>query len=174
VDWQCTEHGRLWSDPLRWTPGVLLHRVVDTAANAATSSCRHLEGQFVSLFSIPPCPPTLLVEMAGSTYVAPAEAIRKAVGTHSPSRLLRLLDQGVARLKSARGIKFTADGFAHLEATELLHTKIPSHIMDASLRGALGRSACALQNLVSVESPAVGDRIHPLSCRSCPFRLELV
>ena len=105
MDWQCTEHGRLWSGPLRWTPGVLLHRVVDTAANAATSSCRHLEGQFVSLFSIPPCPPTLLVEMAGSTYVAPAEAIRKAVGTHSPSRLLRLLDQGVARLKSARGIK---------------------------------------------------------------------
>ena len=30
VDWQCTEHGRLWSDPLRWTPDVLLHRVVDT------------------------------------------------------------------------------------------------------------------------------------------------
>ena len=35
VDWQCTEHGRPWSDPLRWTPDVLLHRVVDTAANVA-------------------------------------------------------------------------------------------------------------------------------------------
>ena len=33
VDWQCTEHGRRWSDPLRWTLGVLLRRVVDTAAS---------------------------------------------------------------------------------------------------------------------------------------------
>ena len=57
VDWQCTEHGRLWSDSLRWTPGVLLHRVVDTAANVATSSGRHSEGQFVSLFSAPRVPP---------------------------------------------------------------------------------------------------------------------
>ena len=60
VDWQCTEHGRLWSDPLRWTPDVLLHRVVDTAANVATSSGRHMEGQFVSLFVIPPCPPPVV------------------------------------------------------------------------------------------------------------------
>ena len=52
------------------------------------------------------------------------------------------------------------DGLVHTEATELLHTKTPSHIMDAGLRGALGRSACALQNLVSVESPTACDRIH--------------
>ena len=177
ADWQCTEHGRLWSDPLRWTPDVLLHHAVGTAANVATSSGRHLEGQFVSLFVVPPCPLPLLAEMAGSTYIAPAEAIRTAVDTRSPSRLLRLLDQGVARLKSARGIKLTADGLVHLEATELLQTKTPSHVMDAGLRDALGRSACTLQNLVSVESPAVGDRIHlaltgsitrsPLRCILC-------
>ena len=35
VDWQCTKHGRLWSDPLRWTPGVLLHRVVCRHENRA-------------------------------------------------------------------------------------------------------------------------------------------
>jgi hypothetical protein len=144
VDWQCTEHGRSWSDPLRWTPDVLLHRVVDTAANVATSSGRHLEGQFVSLFVVPPCSPPLLAEIAGSTYVAPATAIRTAVDTHSPSRLLRSLDYGVARLASARGIKLTADGLVHLEATELLQTKTPSHVMDAGLRDALGRSACSM------------------------------
>ena len=117
VDWQCTEHGLRWSDPLRWTPGVLLHRVVDTAANIATSSGRHSEGRFVSLFSVPPCSPPLLVELAGSTYVAPAKVIRTALDTHGPSSLLRLLDQSTTPLKSARGVKFTADGFAHLEAT---------------------------------------------------------
>ena len=177
VDWQCTEHGRLWSDPLRWTPDVLLHRVVDTAANVATSSGRHVEGQFVSLFVVPPCSPPWVAEMAGSTYIAPAAAIRTAVDTHSASRLLRSLDDGVARLTSARGIKFTADGLVHLEATELLQAQTPSHAMDAGLRDALGRSACTLQNLVSVESPAVGDRIHmaltgsttrsPLRCILC-------
>ena len=107
-----------WADSIRWTPGALLNRVVGTEANVATSSGRYSEGQLsVSLFSAPPpCPPPLLVEMAGSTYVAPAKVIRKAVDTHSPSRLLRLLDQSAARLKSARGVKCTADGFAHLEA----------------------------------------------------------
>ena len=105
-------------------------------------------------------PPPLLAEMAGSTYFAPVEAIRTAIDTRSPSRLLRLMDQGVASSKSARGINFTANGLVHLEATELLQTQTPSHVMDAGLRGALGRSACTLQNLVSVESPAVGDRIH--------------
>ena len=142
VDWQCTEHGRLWSDPLRWTPDVLLHhRVVDTAANVATSSGRHIEGQFVSLFVVPPCSPPWVAEMAGSTYVAPAAAIRTAIDTHSASRLLRSLDGRVARLTSARGIKFTADGLVHLDATELLQAQTPSHAMDAGLRDALGRSA---------------------------------
>ena len=181
VDWQCTEHGRRWSDPLRWTPGVLLHRVADTAANVATSSGRQSEGRFVSLFNIPPCSPPLLVELAGSTFLAPAKVIRTALDTHGPSRLLRLLDQSITPLKSARGVKFTADGLAHLEATELLHTKTPSHIVDAGLRDALGRYACTLQNLVSVESPTVSDRIHliltgstarsPLQCILCQARV---
>ena len=114
---------------------------MDTAAHVATSSDRHLKGHFVSLFVVPPCSPLLLAEMAGSTYIAPPEAIRTAVDTRSSSRLLRLLDQGVARLKSVCGIKLTADGLFHLEATELLQTQIPSHVMDAGLRGALGRSA---------------------------------
>ena len=56
--------------------------------------------------------PPLLVELAGSTYVAPAKAIRTALDTHGPSRLVRLLDQSITPLKSARGVKFTADGFA--------------------------------------------------------------
>ena len=153
VDLQCTEHGRRWSDPLRWTPGVLLHRVVDTAANIAISSGRHSEGQFLSLFSVLPCSPQLLVEMAGSAYIAPATVIRAALDTHGPSRLLRLLDQNTNPLKSTRGVKFTADGFAHLEATEPLHTQTPSHVVDAGLRDALGRYTCTLNNLVSAESP---------------------
>ena len=45
---------------------------------------------------------------------------------------------------------FAADGMIHADATALLHTKTPSHVMDAGLRDALGRSACTLQNLVSV------------------------
>ena len=136
VDWQCTEHGRRWSDPLRWTPGVLLHRVVDTATNVATSFGRHSEENFASLFSVPPCSPPLLVELAGSTYVAPAKVIRTALDTHGHSRLIRLLDQNIAPLKSARGVKLTAGGFAHLEATELLHTKTPPRIVDSGLRDA--------------------------------------
>ena len=70
MDWQCTEHGRLWSDPLLrwWTPDVLLHRVVDTAANVATSSSRHMEGQFVSLFVVPPCSPPWVAEMARGVH----------------------------------------------------------------------------------------------------------
>ena len=181
VDWQCIEHGRRWSDPLWWTPGALLHRVMDTAANVATSSGRHSEGRFVSLFSVPPCSPPLLVKMAGSTYVAPAKVIRAALDTHGPSRLLRLLDQSITPLKSTRDVKFTADGFAHLEATELLHTQTPSHVADVGLRDALGRYACTLHNLVSVESPTVSDRIHliltgstarsPLQCILCQDRV---
>ena len=60
---------------------------------------------------------------------------------------------------------------------ELLHTQTPSHIMDAGLRDKLGRSACTLQNLVSVETPAACDRLHlvltgtparsPLKCLLC-------
>ena len=49
--------------------------------------------------------------------------------------------------------------------------------MDAGLRDALGRSACTLQNLVSVETPATCERLHliltgtsarsPLKCLLC-------
>ena len=97
--------------------------------------------------------------------------------THSPSRLLRTLEQTDSRLVSARGITFAANGMIHAEATELLHTQTPSHVMDAGLRDALGRSACTLQNLVSVETPAACDRLHlvltgttarsPLKCLLC-------
>ena len=177
VSWQCTEHGRPWSDPLRWTSDVLLHRVVDTAANVATASGRHSEGKFVSIFDIPPCSPPWTVEMAGSAYSAPAEVIRSTLDTHSPSRLLRTLEQSETRLVSARGIKFAAEGMIHAEATKLLHTKTPSHVMDAGLRDALGRSACTLQNLVSVETPTACDRLYliltgtptrsPLKCLLC-------
>ena len=115
--------------------------------------------------------------MAGSTYSAPTKITRSAVDTHSPSRLLRALEQSDTRLVSARGITFAADGMIHADATELLHTKTPSHVMDAGLRDALGRSACALQNLVSVETPATCERLHliltgtsarsPLKCLLC-------
>ena len=40
IFWQCTEHRRLWSDPMRWMARVLTHRTVDTAANVATASGR--------------------------------------------------------------------------------------------------------------------------------------
>ena len=115
--------------------------------------------------------------MAGSAYSAPAEIIRSAMDTHSPSRLLRTLEQSETRLVSARGIAFAADGMIHAEATKLLHTKTPPHVMDAGLRDALGRSACTLQNLVSVETPTACDRLYliltgtptrsPLKCLLC-------
>ena len=146
--------GRAPCDGLQ--PDILLHRIADTAANIATASGRHSEGTFIPLSSIPPCPPPWVVEMLGSTYSVPAQVIRSTVDTHSPSRrLLRTLEQGGSnRLVSARGIKLAADGMIHSEATELLHTQTPSHVMDAGLRGALGRSACTLQNLVSVAAAA--------------------
>ena len=88
---------RPWSDPLRWTSDVLLHRVADTAANLAKASGRHSEGEFISLFNIPHCSPPWAVEMAGSKYSAPAKIIRSAVDTNSPSRL-RTLEQSDTRL----------------------------------------------------------------------------
>ena len=65
--------------------------------------------------------------------------------------------QSLLRLRSPE--KDSGSGEQSVVET-LQHTKPPSHVMDASLRGALGRCACTLQNLVSVESPAVRDRIH--------------
>ena len=47
------------------------------------------------------------------------QAVRSTVDTHSPSRLLRTLEQGDNHLVSARGIKFAAaDGMIHAEATD--------------------------------------------------------
>ena len=48
----------------------------------------------------------------------------------------------------------------HAEATELLHTQTLPYVMDAGLRGALGRSACTLQTLASVETPTACDRLN--------------
>ena len=101
--WQCTEHGRLWSDPMRWMARVLTHRTVDTAANVATASGRNNEGRYIKIFDVPPCTPPLVLEMAGSVYTAPTEFMRRSLSTHSASRLLRILDNTNTRLISARG-----------------------------------------------------------------------
>ena len=76
--WQCTEHGRRWSDPMRWVARVITHRTVDTAANVATASGRNSEGQYINIFDAPPCStPPLALEMAGSVYTAPTESMRR-------------------------------------------------------------------------------------------------
>ena len=85
-------------------------------------------------------------------YTAPTEFMRRSLSTHSASRLLRMLDNTTTRLVSARGIRFVADGMAHLDATTLLQSKTPSQILDSGLRDALGRHAGTLQNLASIES----------------------
>ena len=108
---------------------------------------------------------------------------RRAAQSHVSHARTRVRGHGPARLVSARGITFAADGMIHADATELLRTKTPSHVMDAGLRDALGRSACTLKNLVSVETPppppppATCDRLHlvltgtparsPLKCLLC-------
>ena len=176
--WQCTEHGRLWSDPMRWMARVLTHRTVDTAANVATASGRNNEGRYIKIFDVPPCTPPLVLEMAGSVYTAPTEFMRRSLSTHSASRLLRILNNTNTRLVSARGVRFVADGMVHLDATVLLQSKTPSHILDSGLRDALGRHAGTLQNLVSIESSKpIRDRLYlaltgttahtPLHCILC-------
>ena len=66
----------------------------------------------------------------------------------------------------------------HLDATVLLQSKTPSHILDSGLRDALGRHAGTLQNLVSIESSKpIRDRLYlaltgttahtPLHCILC-------
>ena len=106
--WQCTEHGRLWSDPMRWMARVVTHRTVDTAANVATAPGRNTEGRYIKIFDVPPCTPPLVLEMAGSVYTAPTEFMRRSLSTHSATRLLRILDNTTTQLVSARGIRLVA------------------------------------------------------------------
>ena len=86
----------------------------------------------------PPCTPPFVLEMACSVYTAPTEFMRRSLSTHSASRLLRILDNTATRLVSARGIRLVADGMVHLDATTLLQSQTPSHILDSGLRDALG------------------------------------
>ena len=120
--------------------------------------------------------------MAGSVYTAPTEFMCCSLSTHRASRLLRILDNTNTRLISARGIRFVADGMVHLDATALLQSKTPSHMIDSGLRDALGRHAGTLQNLVGIESSnTIRDRLYlaltgttahtPLHCILCDMNV---
>ena len=61
-----------------------------------------------------------------------------------------------------------ADGMVHLDATVLLQSKPPSHILDSGLRDALGRHAGTLQNLVSCTDTCGGSYTFVDTVSTCP------